>query len=290
MSSSNSDAIAEEFAHWKIPDVTEVESEKQNLFGRTQAQSLPQAEEESFTPPTLAEIEALQQQAEQEAREQGFQQGFNQGLEKGKLEGLEKGHEEGFAQGKEQGLEQGLTEAKEMLQRLEQLVQQIEQPLSVVDSQIEASLLMLSTNLAKAIVATEINTHPQHIHNVLRQGIESLPLKNQPVNIRLHPQDVELVEQAYSASMLEKKQWQFEADPSLSVGDCFIESQKSSVDLKVKNRTEAVLMALTEQQFQLEKQLQQALFEQTQKATHISPQEVPTQNESTEIQEAQEPA
>ncbi|RLV61636.1 flagellar assembly protein FliH [Parashewanella curva] len=290
MSSSNLDAVAEEFKHWQIPDVSEESSEKQNLFGRTQAQSLPQIEEESFTPPTLAEIEALQQQAEQEAREQGFQQGFNQGLEKGKLEGLEKGHEEGFAQGKEQGLEQGLAEAKEILLRLEQLVQQLEQPLSVVDTQIEASLVMLSSSLAKAIVATEIQTNPQHIHNVLRQGIESLPLKNQPVNVRLNPQDVELVEQAYSATMLEKKQWQFEADPSLSVGDCFIESQKSAVDLTVKNRTETVLVALTEQQYQLEKQLQQALLEQTQKAVAIPTQEVPTPNESSENQETQEQA
>ena len=289
MSSSNhgDNAIAEEFQHWQLPDVTEPEHEKINVFGRTQVISeIEEEEEERFSPPTLAEIESLQQQAEQEAREQGQQQGYEEGFEKGRLEGLTKGHEQGFEQGKQQGVEEGLAEAKILLERLEILVKKIEQPLSVVDTQVEASLLMLSSSLAKAIVGNDIQTHPEHIHSVIRQGIEALPIKNQPVNIRLNPEDIYLVEQAYNATDLDKKQWKLESDPSLSLGDCIIESHKSEVDLRVKSRTESVLMALTEQQYQLEKQLQQALQIETQLAAFPRSQELQTVNQNEHITHA----
>ncbi|MGB0893672.1 MAG: flagellar assembly protein FliH [Parashewanella sp.] len=265
MSSSSTDNVtiedlsASDFEHWQLPDVSQDVSESVNLFGRTQAKALAEEKEESFTPPTLAEIEALQQQAENEAREQGHQQGYQEGLEKGRLDGLNQGHEEGFEQGKQQGIEQGLLESKELLAKLELIVDKLQQPLNDVDTQVEASLLSLATQLAKAIVGVEIKTQPEHIHSVLRQGIDALPLKNQPVSLRLHPQDAELVEQAYSVNQLDKKQWTIEVDASLQVGDCVLNSQKSEVDLRLQSRTEMVLSAINEQQQQLSNRLQRAL-------------------------------
>ncbi len=276
-----------EFQQWQLPDVTQASGIDANLFGRKTSIIDDAEQEEIFNPPTLADIEQLQNEAEAEAREQGFEQGQAEGLEKGRLEGLAQGHDEGFEQGKQQGLEQGLADSADLIARLEKIVIQIEQPLSVIDTQVEACLLALSTNLAKAIVGTEIKTHPEHILSVLRQGIEALPVKKQEVIIRLHPDDASLVEQAYSAIQLERNKWVIEADPSLQAGDCFVASQRSDVDMRLASRSEVVLTALLEQQHQLEKQLQTALTAEIDKAAQHKSQKL---LETSDEQSIPEPA
>ena len=255
-----------EFQHWQLPDVTQEQTVDANLFGRTSSAVVEVEQQDSFTPPTLADIEQLQREAEAEAREEGLKQGKAEGLEKGRLEGLAQGHDEGFEQGKQQGLEQGLSDSAELLTRLEKIVSQIEQPLSTIDTQVEACLLSLSMNLAKAIVGSEIKTNPDHILTVLRQGVDALSVKKQEVVIRLHPDDASLVEQVYSATQLEWNKWTIESDPSLEVGDCLVASQRSDVDMRLTSRSEAVLSSLLEQQHQLEKQLQTALTAEIEKA------------------------
>ncbi|MCL1076633.1 flagellar assembly protein FliH [Parashewanella spongiae] len=270
---NDSAAANNEFQQWQLPDVTQTTNVDANLFGRYSSSEQETEHDEYIAPPTLADIEHLQKEAEAEAREQGFEQGKNEGLEKGRLDGLAQGHEEGFEQGKQQGLEQGLADSADLLTKLEKIVTQIEQPLSVIDTQVEACLLALSTNLAKAIVGSEIKTHPEHILSVLRQGVEALPVKKQEVVIRLHPDDANLVEQAYSAAQLERNQWIIESDPSLQAGDCFVSSQRSNVDMRLASRSEAVLAALLEQQHQLEKQLQTALSDEIEKASKLQSQD-----------------
>ena len=254
--------IENDFQHWQLPDVTEQNDDDITLFERQPHSQQDIDEVESVTPLTMAELEQMQAQAEEEAREEGKNQGYQEGLEKGRLDGLSQGHEEGFSQGKQQGIEEGLADAKGLIERLEQIVKQIENPLATVDTLVESSLLNLATNLAKAVIGSEVKTHPEHILSVMRQGIDALPIKKQDVSIRLNPSDVELVEQAYSASQLERNKWEIESDPTLSQGDCIIGSLKSEVDMGLNLRTQAVLSYLTEQQIQLQKQLQQSLVDE----------------------------
>ncbi|MBM7072222.1 flagellar assembly protein FliH [Shewanella sp. 202IG2-18] len=255
-----------DFQHWQLPDVTEEAGDDITLFERQPYSQTEVEEQESVVPLTMAELEAMQTQAEEEAREAGREAGYQEGLEKGRLDGLEQGHEEGFNQGKQQGVEEGLIEAKSLLERLEQLVKHIENPIATVDSQVEMSLLNLTTNLAKAVIGSEVKTHPEHILSVMRQGIDALPIKKQEVTIRLNPADAELVETAYSVAQLDKHKWEIESDPTLEQGDCILGSLKSEVDMRLSVRTQTVLNSLTEQQTQLQKQLQQSLADEIAKA------------------------
>ena len=52
----------------------------------------------------------------------------------------------------------GLQAAAEMLQRFEALLEQFEQPLSILDSEIEKELLSTSMSLAKAVIGHELRT------------------------------------------------------------------------------------------------------------------------------------
>ncbi|MEL4292861.1 flagellar assembly protein FliH [Shewanella sp. DNRA4] len=247
-----------EFSHWQLPDVTEAEDDSiSNLFGYS-AQQVPKAAViETISPPTMAEIEDIRAQAEAEGFDEGKTQGYSEGLEQGRLEGLEQGHKEGFSQGHEQGLEAGLAEAKSLLCRFEELLSQFEKPLQLLDGDIEHSLMTLTMALAKSVIGHELKTHPEQILSALRLGVESLPIKEQSVNLRMNPDDVALVETLYSSTQLNRNQWQLEADPSLTVGDCIISSQRSLVDLTLSSRIDAVFESLRNQQSHLALQQQQ---------------------------------
>ncbi|MGL4895038.1 MAG: FliH/SctL family protein, partial [Shewanella sp.] len=73
----------------------------------------------------------------------------------------------------------------------------------------------------------------------------------------MHPDDVTLVETLYSSTQLTRNQWQLEADPSLTAGDCIISSQRSLVDLTLSSRIDAVFESLRNQQSHLALQQQQ---------------------------------
>ncbi|MGI1944567.1 flagellar assembly protein FliH [Shewanella glacialipiscicola] len=237
-----------EFSHWALPDVTEAEDDSiSNLFGRSNHQQPKPTTVESVAPPTMAEIEDIRAQAEEEGFTEGKQQGYEQGLEKGRLEGLEQGHTEGLTQGHEQGLETGLAQAKTLLSRFEALLTQFEKPLQLLDGDIELSLLNLSMTLAKSVIGHELKTHPEQVLSALRLGIESLPIKEQAVTIRLHSDDVTLVEQLYSTAQLTRSKWELEVDPTLSAGDCILSSNRSLVDLTLSSRIDTVFESLRNQ-------------------------------------------
>ncbi|MFC1518754.1 flagellar assembly protein FliH [Pseudomonadota bacterium] len=246
---NNLTEVDEDFSHWQLPDVSQQKTDTgSNLFGQLGRQnSQPVAEDKPLLPPTMAEIEQIRVEAEQEGFEQGQLDGLAKGTEQGRLEGLEQGHAEGFSQGEQQGYEVGLAKANEMLERLSGLVEQFEQPLLVLDAEIEAELLQLSINLTKSIVGNELQTHPEHILSVLRQGVDSLPIKKQQVTLRFSPDDAALVNQLYSEAQLAKNRWEIEADPSLKNGDCIIHSERSSVDLRVEARMSQALSGLQQQ-------------------------------------------
>ena len=265
-----SDSQNADFSHWQLPDVTVVdESPKQNMFGRTAPQREVTEVEQQILPPTLAEIEAIRAEAEAEGFEQGQQQGYQEGLEKGRLAGLEQGHEEGYAQGKEQGYQQGLQDAQQSVKQFELLMQQLVAPLALVDTEIEQSLLNLSMTLAKAVIGHELKTYPEHILAALRQGVDALPLKEQGVHVRLHPDDLLIVEQLYDAQQLQKNRWELESDPSINPGECIINNTRSRVDMGLETRIKAVFENLVQSDNHLEQQKiqqQQELALQSSKA------------------------
>ncbi|WP_351075271.1 flagellar assembly protein FliH [Shewanella sp. CAL98-MNA-CIBAN-0140] len=254
------------FRHWQLPDMTKDSSlEPSNMFGKFSEAHTPTpvaGAEKSMAPPTMAQIEDIRAAAEQEGLEQGKQEGHQQGLEQGRLEGLEQGHQQGFAQGEQQGLEAGQAKINQLVEQLNQIINQFERPLSILDNEIEAELLAMTISLAKSVIGHELKTHPEHILLALRQGVDALPLKEQRVKLRLNQADAEIVNQCYSAEQLDKNQWQIDIDPSLSNGDCIIESVRSSVDLRVEQRINQVFSELDAQSNQLAKNVQQ------QKATH----------------------
>lgn len=286
----------DEFGHWDLPDISQaVDASSLNMFGRhgSSIDIDDEGEAETILPPTLTEIEDIRADAEREGFVQGQEAGHAEGLEKGRLAGLEQGHSEGFEQGKEQGHEAGLQAAAEMLQRFEALLEQFEQPLSILDTEIEKELLSTSMSLAKAVIGHELKTHPEHILSALRQGVDSLPIKEQKVNIRVTPADETLISDLYTTAQLERNRWDIEADPSLSAGDCIISSGRSHIDMTVDTRIQHVFFELEKSQQDLlqkkEQQEEALLNERVSKQVTIENQEANLAQSIETQQQPQEP-
>lgn len=248
----------QEFSYWHIPNVTEaVPEDVSNLFGRREAQKQITEEPVSILPPTLSQIEDIRQEAENEGFAQGKEEGYQAGLESGRLEGLKQGHDEGLEQGNKEGYQEGLEKGLELVKKFEHVLEQFEKPLALLDNEIEQELVSLTLKLARAVIGHEIKTHPEHILAALRQGVDSLPLKEQGVVIRLHPDDHKLTQELYTVNQLEKNRWEIESDPSLTSGDCIIISQRSSIDMRLESRMSAVLHELEGHQQNLERIVEQ---------------------------------
>ncbi len=278
-----------DFSHWKIPDVTQtISDDVSNLFGRKATQHEDVEEAESFSPPTLSEIEDIRKQAEQDGFTEGKEEGYKTGVESGRLEGLEQGHSEGFVQGQEQGFQEGVEQAKGLINRFESLLSQFEKPMQLLDSEIELEVIQLIMKLSKAVIGHELKTHPEHILSALRLGVDSLPIKEQGIVIRLHPDDHQLVQELYTHNQLEKNRWELEADPSLTPGDCVINSQRSSVDMRLDARINSVFEELEGHQQHLAQTIEQQKQELDSQVREASSKEIENHSNMQEPQQNQD--
>jgi len=235
---------------WYAPDVTaSVSQEKTNAFGLTakqiaDRQQVPVVEEVPQPEPESVQLTA---QDLEEIRQSAHQEGYEAGFSKGKTEGVLAGHEEGYIQGvaqgqvegHEQGIATGEAEIMAKLALLNQLVALLASPLDEQEQQIELALVDLALDVAKKVVHTEVTQNHQPIITAISEGVKVLG-RNEPVTVRLHPQDIESVLSVWPQEQLDKRALELEADLTLTLGSCELESKLSSVTLDLNERIEQV--------------------------------------------------
>ncbi|CAM3749636.1 Flagellar assembly protein FliH [Vibrio aerogenes CECT 7868] len=190
---------------------------------------------------TEEEIELIRQGAYQEGLLQGQEAGFKQGFEKGKAEGIEAGHAEGFAQGQSEGLEAGQDTIREHTEHFIDLANQFAQPLALMNSQVERQLVDMVLGLVREVVHVEVQINPQIILDTIKACVESLPIAGHEITLKLNPEDVAIIRDAYGDEALELRQWQLVSEPSLSRGDVEIEAGESGVTYRMEERLRTVL-------------------------------------------------
>jgi flagellar assembly protein FliH len=198
-------------------------------------------EEVVIKPLTADDIEQIRQAAFDEGISQGKEEGFGQGYNEGREQGYQDGLQQGQAEGKKLGLSEGEQLIREQLAQLQALIEQLQQPLQKVDAEVEQSLLNLSLQMAQAVVGVEVKTNPQCILNTLREAVDALPYQAEKLVIKLHPEDVAIIQQHYSSEEIAQRLWQIRSEPALERGDCRVESTESSVDRTLKTRLQSSL-------------------------------------------------
>lgn len=243
--SSVTKLTAEDAQAWDLPYVeTElpVDENKTNALNRrSDWRYEPPEPEEEILPPTAEEIEAIRQAAYQEGLESGRSEGLKQGYE----EGLEKGNSEGLAQGREEGHAEGLANAEQDIQKLtaqwQSLINELHSPVMKTHIEVQRQLSLLAVSLAKAVIRHEVTVNEEIIQTALSEATSTLPLNERQVHIRMHPDDIQLIESHIDAHTIAEQNWHFIATPELSRGGCDIATDNNAVDNSIERRSKDVL-------------------------------------------------
>ena len=238
---------AQELERWAYPDYSpEHEGITENALNYDPEWQVEPLDEEPELPPlTAADLDDIRHSAYEEGiaegRTAGHSEGFEQGMQQGLEQGLQQGLEQGLAQGLEQGLEQGKGQIDEQVGHLTQLIEKLATPLQQIDDAVEQQLVFLATSLARELIQVELKTNPQVILQTLREGIAALPMAGQQTTIQLHPEDLDLIKQAYGEESLAERRWTLQAEPAMNRGDLYVESGNSTVDYQMETRLRHLL-------------------------------------------------
>lgn len=217
---------------WMLP---EVNSQQQSigLQQKKTGQNVPEPavsvieEEVQVEKITLAELEAI--------RENAYEEGF----ESGRQEGLTAGREAGEQQGYQEGLAKAEAESAPQQALLAELITALESPLAQQQDDIAQWLVSLSSAVAQAVIGQACTLDKCLIEDALVQALEQLPAGEADICVRVHPDEIGLATDLLSHK-LAAGSWTMQPDPELSPGGCCISTANSRVDYSLEYRLNVV--------------------------------------------------
>jgi len=163
--------------------------------------------------------------------------------EKAHQEGVEQGRREGFEYGHREGLEAGRQDMLVRIEQFDRLLQGLSEPFEELDQQVEQELVTLVIAMVRQLVRREIKTDPAQVVGVVREALNILPVNTRRIRVVLHPEDAELVRDAYTLGESDQK-WQIIEDPVIQRGGCRVYTENSQIDATLESRINALIAPL----------------------------------------------
>lgn len=158
-------------------------------------------------------------------------------------EGFEQGRKEGQAYGHREGLEEGRAVTKAKIERLDELLLALDKPFEQLDQQVENEIVTLVISMVRQLIRREVKLDPGQIVGVVREALGILPISARNIRVVLHPEDAELVRQAYTLGDHDQK-WQIVEDPVIQRGGCRIHTDTSQIDATLDSRLSSLIAPL----------------------------------------------
>lgn len=174
----------------------------------TEPEPLPQ-------PPTLEEIQAIQDAAQRE----------------------------GFAEGHAEGLAQGQSEVRRLTAQIEGILDNFSRPLVRLENEAVAALGELAVRIAGALLGQAYTTDPALLAQLVDVGIDAVGGSTREVEVRLHPDDIAALTPLLSLS----PQQRLVADIALSRGDLRVHAETVRIDGTLEARLRGALDAVVRQ-------------------------------------------
>jgi len=229
-----------EFEHTQAAELnTNALGMKHDWYEGKQSHDL--AEEIEPQPMTAEELDEIRQAAYDDGYNEGKEQGYQDGLANGMAEGLSQGEIDGHAQGLAQGLADGQHQVAEKAAVWEQLQSQMHAPLAAVNNEVENELIRVATGLAEELIKTEVSFNHDVLLQTLKLALDALPVLEQKITITLHPDDLAVVNEYYTAEECEKRGWVLISEPMMKQGDLVINNEVSSVELLMEQRIKQMM-------------------------------------------------
>ena len=195
---------AEDVERWQVPLLSSMDASSDVSIAESK-------------PVTAKQIENIQKEAYKEAYDVGHKKGF----EAGDAKALEQHHAN--------------------IHALENIVSNLSQPLKVLDGDVEDQLLNLVVLITKQIIRRELKIDQGQIVSVIREAVSLLPLVSRNIDVRIHPEDLNLVMNKLSQESKENQTIKFTADPSLNRGDCYVITESSQINASIESRLNAII-------------------------------------------------
>ena len=164
-------------------------------------------------PPTLEEIQAIQDVA------------YREGLERG----LAEGHAEGFAQGQ--------AEVRRLAAQMEGILDNFSRPLDRLENEVVAALSELAVRIAGALVGRAYQTDPVLLQELATTALDAVGGAQREVELRLHPDDIA----ALTPVLAMTAHTRLTADTSLTRGDLRVHAESVRIDGTLDARLRAAL-------------------------------------------------
>ncbi|WP_249404404.1 FliH/SctL family protein [Stenotrophomonas sp. CFBP 13724] len=160
-------------------------------------------------PPTLEEIQAIQDAAEKE--------------------GFAHGHAEGYAQGQ--------AEVRRVVAQMEGILDNFSRPLVRLENEAVAALGELAVRIAGTLVGRAYQTDPELLAQLVAEGVDAVGTSSRDVEVRLHPDDIA----ALSPLLTLSPQQRLVPDAVLSRGDLRVHAESVRIDGTLEARLRGAL-------------------------------------------------
>lgn len=157
-----------------------------------------------------------------------------------------KAYEEGFQKGYTEGLSQARGQIEKAMGRLETILRELEDLRRRIFSRAEEEILELAIAVAKKVLQRELMSDRQLVLRTLKEAIKKVT-EGDTVKIYLSPDDIELVKE-HREKLLEGVRGLsgvvLHADPGITPGGCFIETEFGHIDARLESQLEAIVQGL----------------------------------------------
>ena len=184
--------------------------------------------------PQLSAEQQLEQQLAQ-LQMQAHEQGYNAGLAEGRQKGHEQGYQEGLSQGLEQGQNQARAQHAPIHARMQQLVSEFQNTLDALDSVIASRLMQMALEAARQVIGQTPIVDNAALIKQIQQLLQQEPLFSGKPQLRVHPDDLQRVEEMLGAT-LSLHGWRLRGDPPLHHGGCKVSADEGDLDASVATR------------------------------------------------------
>jgi flagellar assembly protein FliH len=162
-------------------------------------------------------------------------------LDKAYLDGYDRGMQSGLKSGHETGM--NLANEKLALEQaeLKSLINGFSNTAKEKSKVLCEDVLALSLDIAKAMLKEHLKVNREAILPILRQATNSLIDTEGPFRLKLHPEDVKIVQEYLQPEL---NNWYIEEDIQIDRGACTIETAGNTVDATFENRWRLICDAL----------------------------------------------
>ena len=164
-------------------------------------------------PPSLEEIQAI----EEAARRDGYEAGLAQG------------HQEGFAQGQ--------AEVRRLAAQIEGILDNFTRPLARLEDEVSAALGELAVRIAGSLVGRAYDADPVLLSEVVGEALDAVGGTSREAEVRLHPDDIH----ALAPLLALVSGARLVPDPSLGRGDLRVHAESVRIDGTLEARLRGAL-------------------------------------------------